>query len=144
MLDAPIKWSPLRRRFPMWNEDTTRNTPELVISTGSESAAAVNKLLADVGIVAEPAKSCEGSPFDVLICAIDDQMADLMMAKRKKDVETDEDLDDEEEEDDLDEEEDEDDFEDEEDDDDEFEEEFGDDDLDDDDDDIFYDDEDDE
>jgi len=75
---------------------------------------------------------------------IDAQLTDLVLSKRKKDVEEEEELDDEEEdedEDDLDD--DEDDFDDEEDEE-EFEEEFEDDELDDDDDDIFYDDDDDE
>jgi hypothetical protein len=79
-----------------------------------------------------------------LVREIDSLIGELLLGKRKKDVEEEEDLDDEEEEeedDDLDEEDD-DDFDDE--DDEEFEEEFDDDDLDDDDDDIFYDDDDDE
>ena len=128
----------------MWNEDVEQPRSEIVLATGSESTVAISKLLADVGIDV-PAR-VPGDPLQTLIGAIDDQMAELMMAKRKKDVETDEDLDDEEEddEDDLDDEDDEDDFDDEEEDEDEFEEEFGDDDLDDDDDDIFYDDDDDE
>jgi hypothetical protein len=143
-LDTPGTVFHLRRRFHMWNEDLSSNPPELVISTGSQSDAAVCKLLADVGIL--PEERVTSGSLDLIIGAIDDTMAELMMAKRKKDVEPDDDLDDEEEEeeDDLEEEEDEDDFDDEEDEDDEFEEEFGDDDLDDDDDDIFYDDEDDE
>ena len=120
----------------MWNEEMKRNQ-EIVLASGSESAAAVGRLLADVGIGVPTMEPVD--PFDIVIGAIDDQMADLVMAKRKKDVEQEDDLDDEEEEeDDLEEEEDEDDFDDEEDED-EFEEEFGDDDLDDDDDDIFYD-----
>jgi hypothetical protein len=73
------------------------------------------------------------------------ELAKLVLAKRKKDVEGEEELDDEdedEEDDDLEEDED-DDFDDEEDED-EFEEEFEDDELDEDDDDIFYDDDDEE
>jgi hypothetical protein len=76
-----------------------------------------------------------------LVREIDHLIGELLLGKRKKDVEDDEDFDDEEEdEDDLDDD-DEDDFDDE--DDEEFEEEFDDDELDDDDDDIFYDEDDD-
>ena len=87
--------------------------------------------------------------LSLLIHELDSLIADLMLAKRKKDVEEEEELDDEEEDEedeDLEEDEDEeDDFDDEEEDDeDEFEEEFEDDDLEDDDDDIFYDDDEDE
>jgi len=72
-------------------------------------------------------------------------IGELLLGKRKKDVEEEEEFDDEEEDEDEDdvEDDDEDDFDDEEDDE-EFEEEFEDDELDDDDDDIFYDDDDDE
>jgi hypothetical protein len=82
----------------------------------------------------------------VLVEQTNAEIAGLVLAKRKKDVEEEDDLDDEEEEDDdVEEDEDEDeDFDDDEEDEDEFEEEFEDDELDDDDDDIFYDDDDDE
>ncbi len=83
-----------------------------------------------------------------LVPVTDGEVAELVLAKRKKDVEEEEEMDDEEEEeeDDLEEDEDEDfDEDDEDEDEDEFEEEFEDDELDDDDDDnIFYDDDDDE
>jgi hypothetical protein len=85
-----------------------------------------------------------GRGTNTLVQEIDSLIGELLLGKRKKDVEEDEEFDDEEEdeeEDDL-EEDDEDDFDDE--DDEEFEEEFDDDELDDDDDDIFYDDDDDE
>jgi len=73
------------------------------------------------------------------------ELSKMVLAKRKKDLEGDEELDDEDEEedDDLEEEDEDDDFDDEEDED-EFEEEFEDDELDEDDDDIFYDDDDEE
>jgi hypothetical protein len=83
----------------------------------------------------------------LLVHELDSIIAELTLAKRKKDVEEEEELDDEEEDeedDELDEDEDEDDDFDDEEDEDEFEEEFEDDDLEDDDDDIFYDDDDDE
>ncbi|HVS73002.1 MAG TPA: hypothetical protein VHQ47_17230 [Phycisphaerae bacterium] len=81
-----------------------------------------------------------------LVPVTDGQIAELRLAKRKKDVEDEEEMDDEEEEeDDLEEDEDEDFDDEDEEDEDEFEEEFDDDELDEDDDDnIFYDDDDDE
>jgi hypothetical protein len=85
-----------------------------------------------------------GRDIKTLVKEIDSLIGELLLGKRKKDVEEEEEFDDEEEdeeEDDL-EDDDEDDFDDE--DDEEFEEEFDDDELDDDDDDIFYDDDDDE
>ncbi len=78
-----------------------------------------------------------------LVREIDGLIGELLLGKRKKDVEDEEEFDDEEDEEDDLEDDDEDDFDDEEDDE-EFEEEFEDDELDDDDDDIFYDEEDDE
>jgi hypothetical protein len=86
-----------------------------------------------------------GQDTTLLVREIDSLIGELLLGKRKKDVEDEDELDDEEEDeedDDL-EDDDEDDFDDDEDDE-EFEEEFDDDDLDDDDDDIFYDDDDDE
>ena len=100
-----------------------------------------------------PIDETEGQSIDqedqwvALVEQTDVEIGELVLGKRKKDVEEEEDLDDEEEEeeeDDLDEEEDEDEDFDDEEDEDEFEEEFEDDELDDDDDDIFYDDDDDE
>jgi hypothetical protein len=109
-----------------------------------EEAAAVLRILSAAGL------DCRFVPGPdsgvILVDHIDVELAELVLAKRKKDVEDEEESDDEEEEeeeDDLGEDEDEDDdFDDE--DEDEFEEEFDDDELDDDDDDIFYDDDDDE
>ena len=81
----------------------------------------------------------------LVVREIETLIGELLLGKRKKDVEEEEEFDDEEEDEDEDdlEEDDEDDFDDDEDDE-EFEEEFEDDELDDDDDDIFYDDDDDE
>jgi hypothetical protein len=81
----------------------------------------------------------------LVVREIDTLIGELLLGKRKKDVEEEEEFDDEEEDEDEDdlEDDDEDDFDDDEDDE-EFEEEFEDDELDDDDDDIFYDDDDDE
>jgi len=81
----------------------------------------------------------------LVVREIETLIGELLLGKRKKDVEEEEEFDDEEEDEDEDdlEDDDEDDFDDEEDDE-EFEEEFEDDELDDDDDDIFYDDDDDE
>jgi hypothetical protein len=109
-----------------------------------ERAAAVARILSAAGVDCRLVPDADGCV--VLVEERDTEIAELVLAKRKKDVEDEEESDDEEEEeeeDDLEEEEDEDDdFEDE--DEDEFEEEFDDDELDDDDDDIFYDDDDDE
>jgi len=81
----------------------------------------------------------------LVVREIETLIGELLLGKRKKDVEEEEEFDDEEEDEDEDdlEDDDEDDFDDDEDDE-EFEEEFEDDELDDDDDDIFYDDDDDE
>ena len=137
----------------MWmNDDRTRSTPALSVLDAArrpDSAALARVLAAG----AEPAVECllkTGEPaerqgrFTLLLQEIDTQMAELLLGKRKKDVEEEEEFDDEEEEeDDLEEDEDEDEDFDDEEDEDEFEEEFDDDELDDDDDDIFYDDDDD-
>lgn len=130
-------------------------TPELALAepqrddcSASAMAGALERILVAAGL-------------DALILPVEDASTSStamfsdqegpMLAKRRKDVEDDDEMDDEEEEDeeedeeDLDEEEDEeDDEEDFDEDDEEFEEEFEDDELDDDDDDIFYDDDDDE
>ena len=105
-------------------------------------AAALARLLSAAGV------ECKLVP-DADACLVvvensDRELAKLVLAKKKKDVEDEDELDDEdEEEDDLEDEDEDEDFDDEDDEDD-FEEEFDDDDLDDDDDDIFYDDDDDE
>ena len=118
-------------------------TGETVLCTIDESRAiALVRILAAAGIDCRLTPDASG--FIVLVEESDAELAELVLAKRKKDVEDEEESDDEDEEedeDDLDDDSDEDDFEDEEDD---FEEEFDDDELDDDDDDIFYDDDDDE
>ena len=117
---------------------TARESNVVIMGTDPINAAATLRILRAAGIeVAPPA------PGDSLLSVLSDSapVALSLLAKRKKDVEEDEDLDDEEEDDDLEDEDDEDDFDDDED---EFEEEFGDEELDDDDDDIFYDDDDDE
>ncbi len=145
---APIKWPHPTGEVPM----SKRNEMEIdalvdgetVLCTISEAqGAALARILSHAGIDCRLVPDADG--LIVLINEIDAQMAELLLAKRKKDVEEEEESDDEEEEeedDDLEEDEDEDeDFDDEEDD--EFEEEFDDDELDDDDDDIFYDDDDD-
>ena len=110
--------------------------------------AAVDRILARAGVDCRLLPAGEEPEGLILVDETHIQIADLVLAKRKKDVEEEEELDDEEEddeEDDLeDEEEDEDEDFDDEEDEDEFEEEFEDDELDDDDDDIFYDDDDDE
>jgi hypothetical protein len=109
-----------------------------------EQLDALARMLAQAGVaptVPEKLDPADEARLKAVITSLEEQVAKLLMAKRKKDVEDEDELDDEEEDDLEDEEEDEDDdFDDE----DEFEEEFGDDDLDDDEDDIFYDDEDDE
>ncbi len=110
-----------------------------------ECFGAVERMLAAAG-VAESVCRLRPAGEGRLVPVTDTAVRDLMLAKRKKDVEEEEESDDEEEdEDDLeDEDEDFDDDEDDDEDEDEFEEEFDDDELDDDDDDIFYDDDDDE
>lgn len=137
----------------MWMRQTTA-------STGSLEALARRTTLADEGVIrrlletagieeslvlAGLAGGAAGSPTGIsAIVEIDAQLTDLLLSKRKKDVEEEEEMDDEEEDEDEDDlEDDEEDFDDEEDEE-EFEEEFEDDELDDDDDDIFYDDDDDE
>ena len=128
----------------MWNKVSQEDRREILLSSGKDSEAAVQRILAEAGVEVPLESATEAGRFDSIIAALDAEMPDLIAGKKKKDLEEEEESDDEEEEeDDLDEEEDEDDFDDEEDED-EFEEEFGDDDLDDDDDDIFYDDDDDE
>jgi hypothetical protein len=127
---------------------TTAVSGETVLCTlSAESegeAAVIARILSAAGIDCRLVPDADGCV--VLVEEHDMPLAELMLAKRKKDVEEEEESDDEEEEeeDDLeeDEEDEDDDFEDE--DEDEFEEEFDDDELDDDDDDIFYDDDDDE
>lgn len=112
------------------------------MSSSGASSAEVARLLE--GTMAPPLGE---NRLSLLVHELDSIIADLMLAKRKKDVEEEEELDDEEEDeedDELDEDEDEDDDFDDEEDEDEFEEEFEDDELEDDDDDIFYDDDDDE
>ena len=116
---------------------------EVVLCTiGEAQCAALGRILSAAGIECRLVPDSDG--FVVLVEETDVKIAELVLAKRKKDVEEEEESDDEEEEedDDLEEEDEDDDFEEEEDD--EFEEEFEDDELDDDDDDIFYDDDDDE
>jgi hypothetical protein len=113
-------------------------------SVTSERAPAVARILSAAGV--ECRLVPDGTGTLVLVEEGDVEVAELVLAKRKKDVEEEEEMDDEEEEeeDDLEEDEDEDEDFDDEEDEDEFEEEFDDDELDDDDDDIFYDDDDDE
>ena len=108
----------------------------------SDGAAMMARVLSAVSVDC-PAKPETGN-WSMLVAECDIALAQLVLAKRKKNVEDEDEMDDEEEEeDDLDEEDDEvEDFDDEDEDD--FDEEFDDDDLDDDDDDIFYDDDDDE
>jgi len=99
-----------------------------------------------LGDVVSPVRTGENR-LALLVHELDSIIAELTLAKRKKDVEEEEELDDEEEDeedDELDEDDDEDDDFDDEEDEDEFEEEFEDEELEDDDDDIFYDDDDDE
>jgi hypothetical protein len=111
-----------------------------------EAVGAVRRILTAAG-VEETVCRLRLANDGRLVPVTDVEIADLVLAKRKKDVEEEEELDDEEEdeeEDDLEEDEDEDFDDDEDEDEDEFEEEFDDDELDDDDDDIFYDDDDDE
>lgn len=115
---------------------------EEILPSSDAASAEVARLLA--GSIAPPLGE---NRLSLLVHELDSIIAGLMLAKRKKDVEEEEELDDEEEDeedDELDEDEDEDDDFDDEEDEDEFEEEFEDDDLEDDDDDIFYDDDDDE
>ena len=91
-----------------------------------------------------PLLAAEQTGTALVVREIETLIGELLLGKRKKDVEEEEEFDDEEEDDDEDDldDDDEDDFDDE--DEEEFEEEFEDDELDDDDDDIFYDDDDDE
>src|ERR1700735_3452366 len=107
-------------------------TQETVLCTVTEAqGASLARMLAVAGVECRLVPDAEG--FVVLVEETDAKIAELLLAKRKKDVEEEEEGDDEEEEeeDDLEEDEDEDDdFEDE--DEDEFEEEFGEEELDDD------------
>jgi hypothetical protein len=135
-----------RERMVMENGmDYTAMTGEVVLCRIElERAAALGRILSAAGIDCRLVPDADGCV--VLVEERDAELAEILLAKRKKDVEDEEESDDEEEEEDDDLEEDEededDDFDDE--DEDEFEEEFDDDELDDDDDDIFYDDDDDE
>lgn len=146
--DAPIIMSAHLQRGFMLNQDGLElvgaGQGEMVLCTVSETqGAAVARVLSAAGVECRLVPDSEG--FVVLVEETDAEIAELLLAKRKKDVEEEEESDDEEgeEDDDLEEDEDEDDdFDDE--DEDEFEEEFGEDELDDDDDDIFYDDDEDE
>jgi hypothetical protein len=108
---------------------------------GDNEGAAMERLMESAGVECRLVPNDDG--VAVLIEEIDVEIAELLLAKRKKDVEEEDELDDEEEEDDEDDVDDDedDDFDDDED---EFEEEFEDDELDDDEEDIFYDDDDDE
>jgi len=128
---------------------------EAVLSKTSPNAeggggGAISRLLAELKAGEVGAGSgvlpTDGKSLSLMVAETNTELAKLVMAKRKKDVEEEDELDDEEEEedDDLEEDEDEDEDFDDEEDEDEFEEEFDDDELDDDDDDIFYDDDDDE
>jgi hypothetical protein len=122
----------------------TIESAAIVCRIDHAKAAAVTRILSAAGVECRLVPDSEG--YLVVVEETDGELAELVLAKRKKDVEDEEESDDEEEEedeDDVEEDEDEDDdFDDE--DEDEFEEEFDDDELDDDDDDIFYDDDDDE
>jgi hypothetical protein len=127
------------------HESTTMSGEIVLCQVDLDRAAAVARLLSAAGIECRLVPDADGCV--VLVEERDSDLADLLLAKRKKDLEEEEESDDEEEdEEDDDHEEDEEDededFDDE--DEDEFEEEFDDDELDDDDDDIFYDDDDDE
>ena len=126
-------------------ECTPLNTETVLCRADHIHAAAVARILSAAGIECRLVLDADG--LNVLVEETDVRIAELLLAKRKKDVEEEEESDDEEEEEDEDDVEDEDEDEDEDfddEDEDEFEEEFDDDELDDDDDDIFYDDDDDE
>ena len=121
-------------------------THTLIGGLPCSEAAAVCRILRAAGVSAEVVGF--GERGSVLVAAADLPFAEVVLAKRKKDLEDEDESDDEEEEeeedteeDDLEDDDDEDEFEEDEDD---FEEEFEDDELDEDDDDIFYDDDDDE
>jgi hypothetical protein len=120
-------------------------THTLVGGLSCRAAGALCRILRAAGVAAEVVGF--GARGSVLVASADLPFAEIVLAKRKKDLEDEEESDDEEEEEDADEDDiddeddDEDDFEEDEDD---FEEEFEDEELDDDDDDIFYDDDDEE
>ncbi len=121
-----------------------------LLSTHPRHAAAVARILREAGIECAITGPAEGHGLLVSVSADSLHLALTILAKRRKDVEEEGELDDEEEEDeaeddddDIDDDED-DDFDDEEEDEEDFEEEFADDELDDDDDDIFYDEDEDE
>ena len=132
----------------MWNQMNVSEEAQVLLSTlPGRQASRLAALLSAAGIECRLVPAGPGDEAAVLVEETDAELAELVLAKRKKDVEEEEDLDDEEEEEDDDLEEDEDDEDDDfddEDEEDEFEEEFEDDELDDDEEDIFYDDEDDE
>ncbi|MCL2647768.1 MAG: hypothetical protein FWD61_12280 [Phycisphaerales bacterium] len=123
--------------------DPVSSTSEAAIGRAEANrTAALARVLSAAGV--ERRLEPDADTWLVIVEEPNRDLAKLVLAKRKKDVEDDEEMDDEEEEEeDLEDEEEDEDFDDEEDEDD-FEEEFDDDDLDDDDDDIFYDDDDDE
>ena len=110
----------------MWNHEKSDIDTHVVLCTLSErQGAALSRMLAAAGMECRLVPAGGGEEFSVLVEETDAELAELLLAKRKKDVEEEEEFDDEEEE--------EDDLEEDEDEDEDF-----------DDEDIFYDDEDDE